>query len=95
MRIKTYNLICHTLFWTKTFIALLAATGGLGYLSYRVYDLTNIAYGDPFIQESLLASESSPNKLIPPAPYVFMGFSINWYISDPSKFSLNGKRPLL
>jgi hypothetical protein len=94
MRIKTYNLICNTFFWTKTLIALLCATGGLAFLSFKVYSLNLKAGGDPFIDTSM-ESASSLNSLVPPSPYVYLGFSINWYETEPSKISLDGKRPIL
>lgn len=94
MRIKTYNLICNSLFWVKTFIALLLATAGLSYLSYRVYELKNIAQGDPFIDTSLKAS-TEEGALVPPGIYVYLGFSINWYQTEPRRYSLDGKRPIL
>jgi hypothetical protein len=95
MRIQTYNLICNTFFWIKTFFALLIGLGGLSYLSYEIYRLNKEAYADPFIDLSLVGGDSAAAILEPPGIYAYLGYSINWYQTEPLKFSLNGNRPIL
>lgn len=63
-------------------------------MSFRVYELKNVAYGNPFIDSSL-PSTSEEGALVPPGIYRYLGFSINWYQTEPSKYSLDGKRPIV
>jgi len=95
MRIQTYNLICNTFFWIKTFFALLIGMAGLSFLSYEVYRLHKLALGEPFIDGSLTALDSTGAALEPPGIYTYLGLSINWYQTEPKKYSLNGNRPIL
>ena len=94
MGVKEYNILFNVFFWIKTLLALCCGFGGLGYFGYEIYDLRLKSIGTPFIDFGRSIS-SDLSTLEPPSPYVYVGFSIDWRVRDPSKIKLDGKKPLI
>jgi hypothetical protein len=100
------NRLLAVVFWFKVLFAVLSASGGLGYLCFRVYQLHRAA-------KVVVAERARPIEIIPESPRcqygrstlgrleppdneLMVGFHLNWQIQTPQEVrTILGRNPAI